>query len=412
MFRKLKQAYPQFAYNFPLLLAFLLPFGINLSIFIVLWSLCFFMFDDVKGGMKKVLSNKWSWVLIGFLVLHTVAYFSSTNKSEAATSIEIKLSFLAFPILFFASNFNEMQVKKTVISFVSGCFLVCLIYLFRAGFLFFFQDFNAFFYTEFTYFMHPSYFAMYLILALLIIMLYYHQWLGHLSNLNVKIGFLSVVFVVCIVLASSKMGLLTAVLILPSTLLALWYKAGYKKSIVALVLLMVIGFAVMYKLFPDYFGRIKTAINVSSSVETIDKTSAESTAVRILIWEEAIKIIKQHWLLGTTPGDANDELYKAYKLNGMTGALKKNLNAHNQYLQTFIGTGIIGFLLLCAMTLGTMIYGFLKKNTILILFSLLIILNFLVESMLQAQAGFIFFVFFLCLFLKYNLSLPNKTHNS
>lgn len=409
MFRKLKTAYPAFSFNFPLLLAFLLPFGINLSIFIVLWSLCFFVFDNVKDGMKKVMNNKWSWLLIGFLMLHVVGYFFSTNKSEAATSIEIKMSFLAFPILIFVSNFNEIQIKKIVISFVSGCFLVCLIYLFRAGFLYFFQDFNAFFYTEFTYFMHPSYFAMYLILALLVIMLYYKQWLGHLSNLNMKIGLLSVTFVICIILASSKMGLISAVLILPATLLALWYKAGYKKSIVVLVLAMIIGLVVMYKLFPDYFGRIKTAINVSSSVETIDKTSAESTAVRILIWDEAVKIIKQHWLFGTTPGDANDELHKAYRLNGMTGALNKNLNAHNQYLQTFIGTGLIGFIMLCLMTLGTIVYGILKKNTMLILFSILISLNFLVESMLQAQAGFIFFVFFLCLFIKYNLSKLNAT---
>lgn len=405
---KLKTMYATFGYNFPLIIAFLLPFGLNLSVFIILWSLSFFLFDDVKGGLKKVISNQWSWVLIGFFILHSAAYFFSSNKPEALTSIEVKLSFLAFPILFFVSGYSEVQIKKIVISFVSGCFLVCLIYLFRAGFLYFFQDFNAFFYTEFTYFMHPSYFAMYLILALLIIMLYYRHWLGHLSNLGGKIGFLSVVFVVCIVLASSKMGLITAALILPTILLVLLYRQGYKKSMISLVLFMIIGIATMYKLFPDYFGRIKTAINVSSSVSTIDKSSAESTAVRILIWEEAVKIIKQHWLFGTTPGDANDVLHKSYELNGMEGALKKNLNAHNQYLQTFIGTGILGFLLLCVMTLGAMIYGILKKNTILILFSILITLNFLVESMLQAQAGFIFFVFFLCLFLKYNLSQLNK----
>lgn len=405
---KLKTIYATFGYNFPLIIAFLLPFGLNLSIFIVLWSLSFFLFDDVKGGMKKVLSTKWSWVLIGFFILHSAAYFFSSNKPEALTSIEIKLSFLAFPILFFVSGYSEVQIKKIVISFVSGCFLVCMICLFRAGFLYFFQNFNAFFYSEFTYFMHPSYFAMYLILALLIIMLYYRKWLGHLSNLDGKIGLLSVVFVVCIILASSKMGLITAALILPTTLLALWYRKGYKKSIAALILIMIFGVAMMYKLFPDYFGRIKTAINVSSSVEMIDKTSAESTAVRILIWEEAVKIIKRDWLFGTTPGDANDELHHAYELSGMTGALKKNLNAHNQYLQTFIGTGIIGFLMLCLMTLGATVYGILKKNTLLILFSILITLNFLVESMLQAQAGFIFFVFFLCLFLKYNLSQLNK----
>ena len=87
----------------------------------------------------------------------------------------------------------------------------------------------------------------------------------------------------------------------------------------------------------------------------------------------------------------------------MTGALAKKLNAHNQYLQTFIGTGILGFVLLLIMTLFLIIYSFFKKNYILMLFSILISFNFMVESMLQSQAGFIFFTFFLCLFLKYNL---------
>ena len=96
----------------------------------------------------------------------------------------------------------------------------------------------------------------------------------------------------------------------------------------------------------------------------------------------------------------------------MTGALKKKLNAHNQFLQTFIGTGIIGFLLLLSITLGAIIKGFINKNYLLILFSLLMILNFLVESMLQAQAGFIFFVFFFCILIRYNFSTDsfNQSH--
>ena len=91
-------------------------------------------------------------------------------------------------------------------------------------------------------------------------------------------------------------------------------------------------------------------------------------------------------------------------------SLRKKLNAHNQFLQTFIGTGLLGFALLLMMTVGGLIYGFVKRNYILILFSVLMIFNFLVESMLQAQAGFVFFVFFFCLLSYYNLSKLSKTH--
>jgi hypothetical protein len=40
-----------------------------------------------------------------------------------------------------------------------------------------------------------------------------------------------------------------------------------------------------------------------------------------------------------------------------------------------------------------------QKSGIYVLFAILIILNFLVESMLQTQAGVIFYVFFISLFL-------------
>jgi O-antigen ligase len=408
MLAKIKSTYLQWGYNLPLLIAFFLPFGINYAIFILIWSLCFFAFDDVKAGMKRMLSNKWNYLLLSFFLIHALDYFFSINKGGALNAIEIKLSFLAFPILVGASNYNELQIKKIVISFVSGCVMVSVIDVFRAFYLYFFQDFNAFFYTEFSYFMHPSYFAMYLIFAQLIILLFYPKWLSHLSNLNIKIGFMTIIFLVAIFLCSSKMGLITAFLLLPLTFGIILYNSGYKKTIAGLLLALMIGIAMAYKLFPTPFERIKQAFKVTSSAEAIDKTDAESTAVRILIWKESVKLIEHNLVFGTTAGDANDKLVEAYEREGLAGALRKKLNAHNQFLQTFIGTGIIGFILLLLMTVGSLIYGFIKKNYLLSLFSILMIFNFLVESMLQAQAGFIFFAFFFCILTQYNFHKLNK----
>ncbi len=150
------------------------------------------------------------------------------------------------------------------------------------------------------------------------------------------------------------------------------------------------------KIFPTVFERLQSISSLN--INQLDKTSSESTTVRFLIWEQSIEIIKQNILVGTTVGDTNDALYKTYQQNGLTGALEHSLNAHNQYLQTFIGLGIIGFLALCLLTFGQLIKSFLQKNFLLFIFSLLIIQNFLVESMLQAASGTLFFVFFYCIF--------------
>jgi O-antigen ligase len=388
-----------------------LPFGINYAVFILIWSICFFLFDDVKNSFNSILNNKWSFIVIGFFLLHSLGYFYSENKSEALSAIEIKLCFLAFPILFFGSHFSHTHVKKIVISFVSGCMLVSFLCIFRACYLYFFEDTNAFFYSDFSYFIHPSYMAMYLVFALLIVMLFYKNWLAHLHLLNIKLGFMAVVFLVTIFLCSSKLGLLSAFILLPTTFSVLLYNKGYKKIIIGLVLGLLGLATASYKLFPTPFKRFQTAIYVTKSSQTIDKTDAESTAVRILIWKESIKLIKNKFWFGTTAGDVNDKLIESYEKEGLTGALTKKLNAHNQFLQTFIGTGFIGFVLLILMTLFLIVYSFIKKNYILMLLSILISLNFMVESMLQTQAGFTFFTFFLCLILKYNLKAVSEYKN-
>ena len=412
MLEKLKHLYLNFSFIFPLLIAFLLPFGINYGIIIAFWLISFFVFDDVKSGIRNMFSNNWSYIFISFFVINALGYFFSINKAEALSSIEIKLPFIFLPFLIFTSNFNELRLKKIVISFVSGCMILSFTCLFRATYLYYTMDLNAFFYSEFTYFLHPSYFAMYFVFAQLIVMLYYKTWLSHLKYLNLKIGFISLVFIVCIFLASSKMGIITAFLILPATLFVLLINRGYKKLMIIFLIGLVAITGVAYKIFPSPFQRLQSAFTVSTSSQSIDLTATESTAVRILIWNQAIDIIKDNFVFGTTPGDANDALYQSYQKNGLTGAIKKKLNAHNQFLQTFIGSGILGFILLFLLTFGAIIFGFLKRNYALVLFSSLIALNFLVESMLQAQAGFIFFVFFLCFLLQYHLGKFTNQNNS
>jgi O-antigen ligase len=340
-------------------------------------------------------------------MIHVAGYFFADNKAEALTAIEIKLCFLAFPLLIYSSSYENLQVKKVFISFVSGSVLVCLFYLFRAGFLYFFNDVNAFYYTEFSFFMHPGYFSMYLVFAQLIVIMFYPAWLRHLSNLNVKIGFISMLFITCIFLCSSKMGLLSALLLIPITISILLFRLGYKKFIVFFASAVLLTIMFSYQFFPKPFERITQAVRVTSSAKSIDKADGESTAVRILIWRESLKLIKENFIFGTSPGDANDALVQAYTNEGMTGALEKKLNAHNQFLQTFIGTGLIGFILLGLFTFGAFIYAIIKKNFALSLFSILIILNFLIESMLQAQAGFLFFVFFFCFLTRYNVHKLN-----
>jgi len=385
----------------PVLFSFLLPFGGNyLSLIIILWFIISLFCFSKEQGLKGIRNPSFLVVLI-FFMMHCLSAAFSSNKTEALTSIEVKMSFLAFPYFFFLFKISTRAIKQMLAAFVSGCLFALLFLLGRAAWIYFARGENYFFYNDFSWFIHAGYFSMYLLLSLVIVQLAYPAWFGT-DKLNKPIRYLfSALFITGIFLCASKIGLIAFALV---AVLIVAFKFGAKanvRNISVSVCIIMAGLFIAYKVAPAPFERLLYSFKVANE-GTIDKTSSESTAVRMLIWEQCREIIKENFIFGTGTGDANDELQARYVANGLTGAREHNLNAHNQFFQTFIALGVFGFIVLLVLTLGTMIRGFISKNVFLWLFSLLIILNFLVESMLQTQAGNLFYVFFLCLFLSYN----------
>lgn len=252
--------------------------------------------------------------------------------------------------------------------------------------------------------MHAGYFSMYMLFAGVILFLVYPVWFNEDKWANVIRLFFIVFFTVGIFLCASKIGIIAFLVIALLLPLIRFKRALSFKRIGVAIISLAAGLIVLYNVLPTPFERIINAINTNSQAN-IEKTSSESTAVRVLIWGESMEIIKQNIWTGVGAGDANDVLQARYKEQGLTGALEHNLNTHNQYFQTFIELGILGFVILMISTVGTIVDGLVRKNAILILFSVIIVLNFLVESMLQTQAGNLFYVFFACLLLSVDPNL-------
>jgi len=383
-------------YLFPVLFCFCFPFGFKiLSPILMAWLLLsFFNWDLVN--IRKGLFNRNLLFLVSFFGLTVLSSFLSDNHIEAGIAIEIKLSFILFPYLMFCFEWPLNILRRCLVGFVSGCFFACLYLIARASFFAYEGHSEYFTYTFFSDFIHASYFSMYLVLAIGIILNYYRHWFYTNRQIMISSYFFISVFITTLFLCASKMGLISLFVCVPLLLYQKWKERyGIKRSIFILGLGIVLLF-LAGRFVPGAFDRFLAIQNIS--LQNLDKTSSESNTIRLLIWEQAVNIIKSNFWFGVGVGDANDALYKAYEENGITGALEHRLNAHNQYLQTFLGMGFFGFLLLLFLSLGELIKGIRKKNVMLSFFSLLICLNFLVESMLQAVAGTLFFAFFFCLF--------------
>ncbi|MCC6369687.1 MAG: O-antigen ligase family protein [Bacteroidia bacterium] len=279
---------------------------------------------------------------------------------------------------------------------MSGCFFACILLLARATYFAFNGHPEYFFYSSFSDFIHASYFAMYLVLAITFVLVLYPKWFNMQKNILYSSYFFVLVFIITVFLCSSKLGIISLFICLPLILL---YKFADKinfRSVSFSLLVLVASLFTMSKIFPTPFNRMRTMLSVSNG--QIDRASSESTTVRLLIWEQSVGIIKNNLWMGVGVGDANNKLYQAYQKNGLTGAYEHKLNAHNQYLQTGVGIGLIGLIILFMLTFWQLIKAIKRRNFIAVIFALLIVLNFFVESMLQTAAGVLFFTFFYCFF--------------
>jgi len=383
-------------YFFPVLFCFCLPFGsLLLSIIIFCWTLCSFFVIE-RAYLLKGLKNPKSWWMYAFFIATLLSALFSENKSEMLFSLEVKMTFVIFPYLLFCFHWPADILKRCLISFVSGCFFASVFLLGRA--LLYSLDGHPeyFFYTRFSEFLHASYFSMYLMFAIVIVVLYYPNWFKLQRSVIASSYFFVAIFITTIFLCSSKLGIVSALIVGPFLLFYKLRNGIRPLNLVVGILVLITAIIISLNVFPEPLNRIKTLTELSP--DKIDKNAVESSAVRLLIWEQSFKLISENLVFGVGVADANDELYEKYSENGLTGAFKHKLNAHNQYLQTFIGMGLLGFFILFRLTIWPMFAALREKKIVLFLFLFLTVINFLVESMLQTSAGVLFFAFFYSFF--------------
>ena len=93
----------------------------------------------------------------------------------------------------------------------------------------------------------------------------------------------------------------------------------------------------------------------------------------------------------------------------MTEAADKRLNCHNQFFETFLATGFFGFILLASFMLVGIVLALRRKSFIYLIYIVICGCHFMVESMLETQAGVVYFAFFNCLlFAQLNHIQDNK----
>jgi O-antigen ligase len=389
--------------NLTALIAFTLPLNKNLIPLLIILSLVIWL---TEGGFKEKIQkikNPYFILSISFYLLHVLGLLYTSNMKSGNFDLEQKLSFLLFPILFLSISIPQIEVSKITKSFIYGCFFACLICYGNACYKYSItQESDIFFYSAFSAIMHSSYFAMYLCFAIILIL--FRDKMLH--NKLQRIGVL-LLFSLTIILLSSKSGLISLAFI---ALCKIIYDVKVNKKFgraLSSIIVILLALTVIYRLFPKSFERLN---EMKGSLASNGK-EFNTTSSRIAIWKNALHIISENILIGVGTGDVKDALKQEYEKQGESQLVEKQLNAHNQYLQTFIALGLPGLLILLGVLIAIINFTYLSKIWDGFLLTSIIAINLLFESMLETQAGVVFIAYFLMLYLaiSYNNIQTKKT---
>ncbi|MBA3971274.1 MAG: O-antigen ligase family protein [Bacteroidetes bacterium] len=388
-----KQFHVNAHYYLALLIAFCLPLARLVPIFIVLMLINWLFEGGLKNKMHTILKSKIALLFISFFMIHLLGLIYTENIDAGLFDVQVKLSLLIFPLLFVSKPLNAMRVNAVFVSFIAGGIVCSVIMLSRALYTYYALGENNFFYQAFSFLVHPSYLSMYFNLSISWILLnLFTRKSNHTFSKTISV-LVILFFTFIIVLLSSKMGLLTLILIYFGFIIAfIVNRKKYLLGITSLVVMSVLVFSLI-RFVPEIRDRFNNAVTAMSS-SSEDQSQSESTAVRLLIWKAANQVISENFLFGAGTGDAKDALVKEYEKQGMTGALHHKLNAHNEFYQVFVSIGVIGFIVFLLCLVFPLSEALKASNMLYILFLLIMILNFVPESMFETQAGVMFYAFF------------------
>lgn len=264
---------------------------------------------------------------------------------------------------------------------------------------------------------HPSYCAMYEICAWLIAAEFLRQKNAWMENKHLKRSFIAAIclFPVHILLLQSKIGVILLAII-ATVFFIITYCTNWKRILAACILLCS-ACAISLMFISKSENRVAIGIrNLSNITERADHNPSESNAIRLALWQNSMELIEDHWAFGIGNGDIFEELQEKAVEHNYTYIAKYRFNSHSQFLQCWLGLGLLGLVLLTGIIAYAGIASCKGKSLTSALIVLTFALNLLVESMLEQYSGATFIPIFIGIFTYRALIKPcgqemSESHN-
>lgn len=406
------------------LLFFSLPFGWTLSIVpLILFTITLLVNVFTKPEKPSTEKLIYFAPLLCFYIWSAISLFYSDDKSHGLSILSTQLAIVVSSIAFLFNKITKSSVEKGFFMFLIGCvssaILLMGIAIFKSsnivGDAFIFRPFftsieltmldtdtngNHFLGEDFSHFIHPAYAALLFGIAMTLILSKMKMSSKELVNKKAWLAGFTLLGICMISFSLNGTLILSAVIILISMGALSLQKIHYGEisNVIYTILFLLIAY---------------TAINPQLQ-KVANQQECHSIVQRQKVLEASGMLIADNWVTGVGIGDEKAELRNTYITRGETELAKRKLNSHNQFITTWIQSGIIGLALLIWIFFTLSYRAYKTKYNLLNLFSVVCIISFMFESFLVRYTGVLTFSIFYGMFYFYSMQgkeIPND-HNA
>ncbi len=347
--------------------------------------------------------DKLSVLWIGYFALEVMGLMNTSfeNLGTGFSVLEKHQAMVFIPLIFLDFKIDVNMRQKILFFFVLSCFIasvVCVAFNLYSSYTLHNTFFNEWMFSHDRLSkpigLQAVYFALYLSVALLIILNYLVERNSSISLFkNVMIGVVFIMFFLMVIALGART---ITVALMCTIILNLIYYALSRKSKLMLLLAAVVPliFSLIILLNPVVKTRFMDMLKSNYELSNYGSYFARSK-----IWIPGLEAIEENIWFGVGTGDSQSELDKKFVEHGYLEGVQV-FNMHNQYFQTLLDLGIIGLCIFLTIFYVQVREALSQRNLLYLSFLIVFLGGCLTESMLNRNKGIVFVLVFSFVFFK------------
>ncbi|QHL85954.1 hypothetical protein GU926_00240 [Nibribacter ruber] len=322
---------------------------------VVLYSFFFNSWQDKWRLLKQRRHVIAMLAFYGFLVLSALL---STNQETGFHHLKLRLPLLLFPLSIGLLDLRREFKEKVLVSFATITCVVLFVCLLSSIYYSGFFARPEFLYNDaLVYILERQ--SIYIALLVNVSIFIFIRAIFYTQNKHKGLLVLGTLFLYAIAyLLASR--IMFAWLLGVSVLFSFYYVIRHRKILegMTLVLGMVIGTVVVYKMLPLTFNRYKEVAYSSFKFENMGRESHYNMQItedqwngvnfRLAVWTCGWELFQEDPVVGTGLGDKDAALTAKYTQKNFQYAIKTGRDVHNNYLDILYSLGLVGFLFFLA----------------------------------------------------------------